>query len=323
MLVAVFSILLSVGAPAVLLSAPMECSAQPLVLFIEEDTETCSEEPVIRLQTHNGVIELLLEDYLVGVVLSEMPASFHEEALKAQAVAARTFVCRQMEEGKHLGCDLCDQPSCCQAWQSDEDLKKKLGEAYSMCRKKAEAAVLKTEGEVLTYQGDLIEAVYFSCSGGKTEDAVAVWGSEVAYLQSVESTGEEAAPKHITQTEFTVQAFKNKLQEECSLKLTGAPDSWIGETQYSPAGSVVKMMIGEKWFSGNELREIFGLNSAAFRVTVIDDRVIFCVYGYGHRVGMSQYGANAMAERGADYREILQHYYTGVLIESTEKRSSR
>ena len=312
------ALVMAVAAPMILLPDTAKTNDTPWMLVIEE-TEQQRDEVEITLQTGNAVQKLPLEEYLVGVVLSEMPMSFEDEALKAQAVAARTFTLRQMEGGKHEAYDLCDQSSCCQAWAGKEVLKEKLGSSWEEYWDKAEMAVKSTKHVVLTYNGELIDAVYFSCSGGATEAAVAVWGSEVPYLQSVESPGEEAAGKFQSVKTVSADAFRRTILNAQPLAdLRGRSSNWIGEAIYTEGGGVEKITIGGIAFSGTQLRQMFGLNATNFTLSADGEMLEFTVRGYGHRVGMSQYGANAMAAEGKDYTEILNHYYTGVTLEKRQ-----
>ena len=288
----------------------------PLVLVIEQPGKE-QRQPVVELCYAGEIRSLPLEEYLVGVVLAEMPASFEEEALKAQAVAARTFAVRQMKNGKHTDCSLCADSTCCQAWSCGETLQEKLGDSWQYYWEKAKTAVTQTAGEVLTYNGELIDAVYFSCSGGRTEDAVAVWGSEVPYLQSVVSGGEEAASVFESQVAVDIGAFQSTiLQHVPEADFSLDPSQWVGSAAVTDGGGVDHMEIGGCVINGTDLRRLFHLNSTDFVVSVTDESVVFSVRGYGHRVGLSQYGANAMAKTGCTYREILLHYYTGVTLSS-------
>jgi stage II sporulation protein D len=267
----------------------------------------------MRIRCGADIKELELEEYLVGVVLSAMPASFELEALKAQAVAARTFA---LSSNKHDDYDLCSDSACCQAWSSREALENKLGVGADAYWNKVKQAVTETAGQVLTYNGSLIDAVYFSCAGGATEDAVAVWGSNVPYLQSVSSDGEDAAPRYESKVTVDVAKFQTTLQAEFpDMALKGAPSTWLGEVLYTRGGGVDSMEIGHVFVSGTRLRTLFGLNSTALTVSVNENCVVFDVKGFGHRVGLSQYGANAMAMEGKSYQQILRHYYSGVSIE--------
>lgn len=176
--------------------------------------------------------------------------------------------------------------------------------------------VRQTAGEVLTYDGQLIDAVYFSCSGGATEAAVAVWGTDVPYLQAVESPGEEAAPRFSSRAVFSPEEFSQRLmQENPDVQLNGSPDTWLGETTRSAGGGAATCSIGGVSFSGTQLRRMFGLNSTRLTLSYQDGDFVFDVTGFGHRVGMSQYGAQTMARLGFSYQTILQYYYQGAEVE--------
>ncbi len=300
-LIGLSALCIAVFTPLTLLSPVEEAPEVNRLLIVEP-------APAKEVTVQVGELLLPLEEYLVGVLLSEMPMSFEPEALKAQAVAARTFAGKQMEGGKHEDFDLCGQSSCCQAWTSQAALRDKLGDGWEGYWKKAEEAVEATAGEMLTYEGQLIDAVYFSCSGGMTEDAVAVWGGDVPYLQAVESPGEEDASKFASTVSVTRAAFQEKLPEADFAK------GWFGDVKRTDGGGVDTMTIGGVAYKGTELRKRFGLNSTSFQVSLTKETVEFHVQGYGHRVGMSQYGANAMAKAGKDYREILAHYYKGTVL---------
>ena len=317
-LVGLTALVMAFLAPAVFLE-PVEISNEDGRLLVIEEELPARENRTVLVQSGQEVLELPIDEYLTGVVLSEMPMSFEVEALKAQAVAARTFTLRQIGGGKHKEFDLCDQSACCQAWTSREVLSGKLGNGWENYWQKAESAVKGTKGLVLTFDDELIDAVYFSCSGGATEDAVAVWGGEVPYLQSVESPGEEDAGKFHTTVRYSRDEFvRTILQTQPLAELNGIPQRWFGPVTRTNGGGVEKMTIGKCVFRGTELRDLFGLNSTNFTVEADHDDVVFSVYGYGHRVGMSQYGANAMAKAGKRYQEILLHYYTGAKIENWE-----
>lgn len=249
--------------------------------------------------------ELALDAYLQRVLLGEMPISFEKEALKAQAVAARTYTAKAMAGGKHGG-KLCTDSTCCQAFCDATAFASFTPEE----REKAADAVRETDALVLTYDGALIEATFFSCSGGRTEDAVAVWGTDYPYLRSVESPGEEAA-KYDTDSRLV---SKRELETALEITLSDNAASWAGAVQLTSGGGVETIELGGKRFLGVYLRKALGLRSTAFTVTPEGDALRFDTRGYGHRVGLSQYGANAMAADGADFREILRHYYPGTAL---------
>lgn len=242
-----------------------------------------------------------LQDYLVGVLMGEMPASYPLEALKAQAVAARTYTLRRMQGGGILS----DDPTVCQAYVPVSQAQEKYGDQTEEYLAKLRQAVEDTDGQVLCYQGELISATYFSCSGGRTESAQAVWGGQVPYLVSVESPGEEDASGYASTVTMTPAEVCQRL---------GVEDLGVASVTYTDGGGVETMVIGGQTFSGTQLRSLLELRSTKFRMEVGAETVTFSVEGYGHRVGMSQNGARVMAEAGSGYRDILTWYYTGVEI---------
>ena len=266
------------------------------------------------LKEDGSVAQLPMDEYLGGVLLAEMPASFPLEAQKAQAVVARTYALRQrVLGGKHENADVCTDPSCCQAWIRYEDYAEREGtKTAKAAAEQAAQAVHCTDGQALFYEGALIDATYFSSSGGRTEAAVEVWGSDVPYLQSVDSPGEEGALHDGEIKSFSAQELRNLLQAiRPEADLSGAAENWFGAVTETEGGGVDRMEIGGAAFSGLELRSLLGLRSTVFSVTVDGDTVSFTTHGNGHRVGMSQYGAKAMADTGSGYDEILAHYYPG------------
>lgn len=279
-------------------------------MMLGNETGTVEPQPVItepagapaaaiRLLTDEGVVTMELEDYIVGVVLAEMPEDFETEALKAQAVVARTYVLRMRQHsGKHPDADVCDRSDCCQGYRSGES-------------GKIRAAVEATAGQVLTYEGMLIEATYFSSSGGRTEDALAVWGNDVPYLQSTDSPEGAYQQQYLETVSMTAEEFQKAL----GLSLDGPCETWLGEVTYTTGGGIGTMMIGGQLFEGTELRKLLGLRSTAMVMTAVGEHITITTRGHGHRVGMSQYGAEAMAMAGATYDEILAHYYHGTTLE--------
>lgn len=271
---------------------------------------------MVEVLTDTGTVSMRLDAYLTGVVAAEMPASFQLEALKAQATAARTFTLKQIRSGKHDGA-ICADSACCQAYLDEADRQARFGDEAGQLEEKIRTAVEQTDGMVITYDSALIDAVYFSCSGGRTEDAAEVWGNVRPYLVSVQSPGEEEAPHDTDQTAVALDDFCRTLQEAApDIDLSGNPMQWFGSQTETPGGGVDTMQIGGQSFTGTQLRQLFSLRSTMFTVSVTSDAIVFETHGYGHRVGMSQYGANAMAEGGADFQEILTHYYTGTEIKA-------
>lgn len=274
----------------------------------ETAPETVAPAVTLPMSLRTGsdeTVQMDLDAYLVGVVLAEMPASFETEALKAQAVAARTYTRKAWETGgKHGDGSVCTRASCCQAYLSEEAYLRQGGTREGI--EKVRQAVLSTSGLVLTYEGQLIEATYFSCSGGSTEDAAAVWGSEFPYLQAVDSPGEEASAHYTDTLTFTPQQFQNAL----GVALSDDPGAWFGEITHTEGGGVATMDIGGAVYTGTQLRSLLGLPSTSFTVTA-GEEITITTRGYGHRVGMSQYGADAMAVTGSTFEQILSHYYQG------------
>ena len=261
----------------------------------------------VRVRMDDQILAMELESYVLGVVLAEVPSSFEPEALKAQAVAARTAALYICESGRHNGA-VCANYGCCQAYISRDDYLAIGGTQQQL--EKVALAVEETAGEVMVYQDSLACAAYFSCSGGKTEAAQAVWGSDVPYLQAVESPGEEFAPVYTDRFYFTPQ----ELQDRLCASISGDARYWFGQVIYTDGGGVATMEIGGVAYRGTTLRTLLGLRSTAFSVYMEGDLICFETKGYGHRVGMSQYGAQAMALAGADYEAILCHYYQGASV---------
>lgn len=310
--------------PGVLLNfAVMLLDSREEPFALQETTsETAAQEsaapesvvlPMLLRHTDGSVEEMDMDTYLVGVVLAEMPASFEEEALKAQAVVARTYTQKiYTTGGKHGDSSICTQPSCCQAYVTEADYLAKGGTEENIER--IRSAVNATSGYVLTYGGALIEATYFSCSGGATEDAAAVWGTDYPYLRSVESPGEENAAHYTDTVTFTAREFQSAL----GISLAGEPSAWFGAVTHTAGGGVDTMVIGGETYQGTRLRTLLGLRSTAFEITAEGDTITVTTKGYGHRVGMSQYGADAMAVTGSTYAEILAYYYQGTELTRVE-----
>ena len=271
---------------------------------------TVPDKRIVNVLLQDGTVcPMDIEDYLLCVLLREVPAEFEMEALKAQAVVARTYTLRRQEIGqKHAQADVCADPSCCQGFCSTEEYLSKGGTLEDI--QKVSQAVMSTESLVLTYEERLIEATYFSNSGGRTEDALAVWGEEIPYLQAVDSPGEENNDHFLQTVTFSVDSFTEKL----GYRPSGSPESWIRSVTYTPGGGVDTITIGDKTYQGTVLRSLLGLRSTVFVITPLGTSVTITTKGYGHRVGMSQYGAEAMAVKGSGYPDILSHYYPGTSI---------
>ena len=284
----------------------------------EEVTETempADEKYYHVLDTETGeILKVSVKEYLIGAVGAEMPVTFEEEALKAQAVVAHTYAERQAELSDRRpelkGADFSDDASQYQAFYTKDELERLYNDKFEEYYEKLENIVDAVSDEIIVYQDKPIIAAFHAMSGGKTEAAKNVWGDEVAYLQSVESKADEEAPQFEQQVSYTPEQVKEMLTASRDGLFLGTDiPHWFGEPEYSEAGTVMQIAAGTSIFTGQELRNIFGLRSAVFSIEYEDEKFIFTTKGYGHDVGMSQYGANAMAREGADYKKILAYYY--------------
>lgn len=298
------------------LMSPHEETLIPAAPQVEEQQIDANTE--ITLLTGGEVKKLKLDEYLQGVVAAEMPALFPDEALKAQAVAARTYTMKRASETpaqSHKGAMVCDDPNHCKAYKSLASFAANWGTSQGEYQEKICAAVSETDGEILLYDNEPISAVFHSSSADKTERAADVWGRDVPYLQSVDSIGDDAAPNYESKVHVSLDTFRAKVLETyAGANLTGAPEGWFQEIVRSDAGGVMTANVGGVNITGRQLRLMFGLRSTNFTVTASADGVDFATVGYGHGVGMSQYGARGLALQGMEYRAILQHYYTGTAL---------
>ena len=292
---------------------------QPIV---EEKLES-KERVKVFINKTNETVEIGLEEYLKSVVASEMPGEFEEEALKAQAVAARTYAMSRMkifsENGHpdHSQAPLCDGVHC-QVYIPYEKLKEiKSSDWVLKYWGKISEAVEETQGQVMTYEGELVDQPLFhSTSGGNTENSEDVFITSVPYLRSVESPFEQEAPYYKDSVTIGSNEFKSQIlakYKNLSIDLSHIEDS-VQILERSSGGRVSKIKVGNLVLSGRDVREMLGLRSANFTIESRNNQITFNTIGYGHGVGMSQWGANGMAEQGIDYIEILQHYYQGVEI---------
>lgn len=290
-------------------SPKQEVHHQPVEIEIEQ-TRT------IDVYLDGSVIEMKLEEYLIGVVAAEMPASFEPEALKAQAVAARTFTLYKANNGgcsAHQGADICTESSHCQAYVTKDQMRTNWGGNYDKYFEKISHAVSSTSGEVMLYEGEEIQVFYHASAGGQTENCENVYQEALPYLVSVSSYGEENSSHYYGEVRLSKADFAAKMKIFSSSIIIEDVSSCIGAIKRYESGRVESIEIGNETFTGREIRSIFRLNSTNFTIN-IDETVVFNTIGFGHGVGMSQEGANAMAKNGAGYMEILTHYYTGITI---------
>lgn len=283
-----------------------------VTLFIKEDTTKIKfifkEDEKVRVkQTESGnIVEVPLEEYVAGVVAGEMPITFETEALKAQAVAARSYVLKKIEQNYKNNYDVVDTVLN-QVYLDNESLKNKWKDKYEERIQKIKKVVLDTKGEYLTYNGKVIEAFFFSTSSGLTENCEEVFVEALPYLRSVDSHYDEISPVYETEKVINYAEFCNKLGIE-NVPLN------INITKTTSTGRIKNITINGVNFTGNQVTQRLGLRSNYFEIKQDNDNVIVTTKGYGHGVGMSQYGANGMAKEGYTYKDILNHYYTNIQI---------
>lgn len=262
-----------------------------------------------------------IEDYVRGVVSAEMPADFEPEALKAQALTARTYIVKQLlgknAKAAPAGANVTDTESH-QVYKNDKELKKLWGSDYSWKIKRIETAVEATKGQILIYNSEPIEATFFSTSNGYTENSEDYWPNKIPYLKSVSSPWDKQSPKYYSQKIMSLTDFQNKLGVRLSSKAA------IGTITAKTAGQrVAKVQIGGKELTGKQIREKLGLRSSDFSWIRKGDQIVIYTKGFGHGVGMSQYGANGMAREGKNYKDIVTHYYKGVQIAADDSYLSK
>lgn len=254
------------------------------------------------LLSDNSIKELNLEDYLVGVVSSEVPVSFEDEALKAQAVASRTYALKQMENNKNNDYDVTDNVLS-QVYSDEDKLKERWGNDFEKNYNKIKDAITKTKGEYISYNGDVIYAFFFSTSNGKTEDNINVFGEDLPYLKPVDSSFDEESPSYSDSKTISKSDFYNLLGIDYSDNLD------IEEVVKTDSDRVYSLKINDNLFIGREFQKLLSLRSNDFDIEERDTDIIINTKGFGHGVGLSQYGANALAKQHKNYKEILKYYY--------------
>ena len=300
----------SAPAPATL----VEESQSPEQRALQADVSTIR----VYLAEEKRLEEMTLSGYVCGVVAAEMPASYHLEALKAQAVAARTRAVFQMQNGGcslHSGADICTDSAHCQGYASLQDCHVRWQDAYEAYRDRVLQAESETSGLLLTYQGKPITVMYHAISGGRTESAAAVFSQAEPYLVSVSSSGEEQARGFQQETKLSFGEMADKLTAAGWTVTADEIRRTLTISAYTEAGRVADVQVGEQHISGPDFRRALSLRSTWFAIEMDEEGVTFSQRGYGHGVGMSQAGANGMAANGAAYQEILAHYYPGTALE--------
>ncbi len=332
-----FLIIVSIFLIPILFTIQFESSTPPNVVEANNQVQQpiATETPIVEQYNYNqyATIKLLhdktgqveefpIDTYLYGVVSAEMPASYEMEALKAQAIVARTYTIYKIKHsgGKHSGADICDNSTCCQAWITKEDRLAKWDiEKQEEYWNKIVTAVDSTAGKIITYEGEPINAFFHSNSGGNTEIPLNVWGgSGYPYLQVVTTVGEDAYPQYNSEVEITRSELIEKIKAVHSeFEIDFSKEDAVQVIERTDSGRIKTIKFGNVNLSGVEARSIFGLKSANFTVQQIEgDKIKFTVIGYGHGVGMSQTGADALAKQGSNYEEIVKHYYIGVEIQN-------
>ena len=263
-------------------------------------------QPIVRVMSNNIVKNVYLEDYVVGVLAGEMPINFEVEAFKAQAVASRTYVLKKILENKNLDYDVLDTVEN-QVYLDYEYLKNVWDDEYVANINKLKKIVKETEGEYLIYENNIIDALFFSTSSGYTENSEEVFSSKMPYLRSVESKWDEKSPVFIDTKTFSKKDFCNLLGVSFS------NDIKINSDKTTSTGRNVLLTINNKQFKASEIVSILKLRSSFFNIK-INENVTITTKGYGHGVGMSQYGAQGMALEQKNYKEILQYYYKNTKI---------
>jgi len=286
-----------------------------------------NEDVAIHVYMHeqDKIVAMSLEEYIKGVVAAEMPAEFEPEALKAQAVAARTYAVKHMIVfgGSGLadrpGADVSTDHKQSQAWLDETKLKARWGPFnYDRYWDKINKAVEETRGEIVTYNGEPINALFHSTSGERTASAKEVWGFDYPYLQSVACTWDQKSPRYADTKEIALAEIEQRLGADAGVLAAAqnGDNSVVRIMSHTDSGRVDTVRIGSKNFSGLAVREKLELRSANFTAELKGDKLIFKTIGYGHGVGLCQYGANGMAKEGKEYRQILTYYYTGVAIKN-------
>ncbi len=307
--------------------------AQDITQDAPKDIPKSEQKPGVKyiklyMNDTNKVVNVPLETYLIGVVAAEMPASYDIEALKAQAIAARTYALSRQEniykssttDSVHSGADVCTSPAHCQAWVSKQTAMKRWGilSAFKNWNKITEA-VEETEGQIIVYNGGLINPLYHSNSGGRTEDVENVWGGKsVPYLKGVASPGEDFSNEYKKEFTYTEKQFIDVLDKNGVNLVSGSNSRAkinIGDLTRTNSGRVEQLKIGGNSVTGNNFRKFFSLPSTNFSIKVENNNIIITTLGYGHGVGMSQCGAQVLAKKGYTYEQILKYYYLGVSIQ--------
>lgn len=291
---------------------PESVSAAAPVVMGTDKTDKTTEKTTFRVLIDGKTEEFSRADYIFGVVASEMPALYHEEALKAQAVAAYTFATVKARQNSAQEYDITSDHTIDQSFMTEAAAKEKWGDKAEEYTAKIKKIIAETEGELICYNGEPITAFYHAISGGKTESAQNVWGKELPYLKPKVSIGDTLAKNYISEVILTESELAEKLKGKA--ELSGEPEDYFGDIKRTDSGTVSEIKLCGEKLSGFKIQSLLSLRSANFEVKYADEKFIFTVKGAGHGVGMSQNGANFMANEGSSYKEILTYYYDGCEI---------
>ncbi len=286
----------------------------------KDSSEEGSDEMIcIYLSDENKTLTLSLRDYIIGVVAAEMPAAYESEALKAQAAASITLARRKIntvtDSSELDGAVITTNSKKDQGYMSVDKMRERWGDEFDTYYKKIASAVDEVYSYQIEYEGEPIIAAFHAISTGKTECAENVWAEKKEYLVSVESEGDKLCATYESTLSLSGEKLEKYLNEATGFKSKGKESEWIGECEYTEAGTLVSVEICKESFTGAELREILSLRSAAMEIEYTDGEFVFTVKGYGHGVGLSQYGADYYARQGLSWQEIIEHYYPGTQIE--------
>lgn len=287
----------------------------PTSAEVTSSADNDKEEMVkLYISEEEKTIEITVTEYITGVVAAEMPAEYDPEALKAQALASYTYLCRKKSENSDKDYEITNDTATDQGYISLEKRKEKWGDKAAEYEEKILQAVQSVGGKKIVYENSPILAVYHAISPGKTESALNVWGVDEAYLQPVASVGDLLSTEYLSEAVFSVSDFSNIIKS-LGAAPTEDPATFLGEAQKSESGTVLKISICQTEFTGAIIRDAFSLRSTAFDLSYNAEKgFVFSVKGYGHGVGMSQFGANYMAKQGSTFEEIIYTFYKGVKI---------
>ncbi len=320
LVIVILAAITTVSLPIVMLKKPIIIAEQTtLTTQISTTEKTNPGETISVFRTSaNQAQRISMFEYVCGSVAAEMPLAYHEEALKAQAVACYTNALRLKTDKTYENGDISDDSRVHQGYIDEAQRREKWGADFDKYESKLKSAVKAVESEALYYDNELCVAAFYAISCGKTENAKNIWGTDVPYLVSVDSSGDKYSPNYASTVVFDKTDFVENAHKICpEIKNIKTTENIITVTKKSPSGTVLQATLNGKTFTGEEIRKAFSLRSPVFTVKATADAVTFNVSGYGHGVGLSQYGSDYLARQGMNYKEILLHYYSGAELKST------